>query len=164
MAGTQSDWANDANCSFKPDGYHIVASYICYAPPNDVSNVTVSVTAKQVAGVTNHFYGLVLRRASVGNYYDFEIDGNGKWEFYVYKNNQGAPLVDLTANAAILTGLSVANTLQVTAIGAHFVFVVNGAQVGQADDSTFSSGYLGLEGEDGADVVYTNFKAVQPSA
>jgi hypothetical protein len=164
LTTAQSDWQNDASCSFKADGYHITAAFICFAPPEDVQDVNVSVTAKQVSGATNHFYGLVLRRASKGNYYVFDIDSNGKWEFFVVKNNQGTAIVDLTANPAILTGLGVANTLQVTAVGSHFVFSVNGTQVGQADDSSFSSGLLGLEGDDGMDVAFTNFKATQPSA
>jgi len=164
LTTAQSDWQDDANCSFKADGYHITAAFICFAPPEDVQDVNVSVTAKQVSGATNHFYGLVLRRASKGNYYVFDIDSNGKWEFFVVKNNQGTAIVDLTANPAIQTGLGVANTLQVTAVGSHFVFSVNGTQVGQADDSSFLSGLLGLEGDDGMDVAYTNFKATQPSA
>jgi hypothetical protein len=164
MTTAQSDWQDDANCSFKPDGYHITAAFICFAPPEDVQDVNVSVTAKQISGATNHFYGLVLRRASRGNYYVFEVDGNGKWEFLVVKDNKGTAIVDLTANAAILPGLGVANSLQVTAVGSHFVFSVNGTQVGQAEDSTYSSGLLGLEGDDGMDVAFTNFKATQPAS
>jgi hypothetical protein len=38
-------------------------------------------------------------------------------------------------------------SFQVTAIGSHFAFAVNGTQVGQADDSSFSAGLLGLEGD-----------------
>jgi hypothetical protein len=164
MTGVNTDWQNDTNCSFKPDGYHITAAFICYAPPEDVGNVVVSVTAKQVSGVTNAFYGLVLRRTSKGNYYAFEIDGNGKWVFDVVKDNTVTRLVDVTANPAIQPGLGVANILQVRAVGSHFQFSVNGTQVGQIDDSTFLSGLLGLGGKDGLDVVYTNFKATQPAA
>jgi hypothetical protein len=164
LTTAQSDWRNDSNCTFKPDGYHITAAFICYAPPEDVGNVVVSVTAKQISGVTNQFYGLVLRRTSTGNYYAFEIDGNGKWVFDVVKDNTLTRLVDVTANSAIQPGLGAANILQVRAVGSHFEFSVNGTQVGQIDDSTFSSGLLGLGGKDGLDVAYTNFKATQPSA
>jgi hypothetical protein len=164
MDGTQIDMSNNDHCAFKPDGYHITASYVCFAPPRDVGDVDVTVTATQVSGPITKFFGISLRSAlTVGDAYAFEVDSNGKWAFDVIKGDNATSLVDVTPNAAIKTGLGASNTLRVRAVGSHFTFFVNGVQVGQVDDATYASGLLGLFGEDGMDVAYTNFKAVQPS-
>src|SRR5262249_40920082 len=165
MDGTHIDWSNNDHCAFQSDGYHITASFVCFAPPRDVGDVDVTVTAKQVSGPTNKFFGIALRSASlVNDSYAFEVDANGKWAFDVFKGDDATSLVDVTANPAIKSGLGAINTLRVRAVGSHFTFFVNDVQVGQADDSTFSSGLLGLFGEDGMDVAYTNFRVTQPSA
>jgi hypothetical protein len=164
MDGTQIDWSNNDHCAFKADGYHIIGNFICFAPPSDVSDATITVMVKQLTGVSNKFHGIVFRRASKGNYYAFEIDANGSWSFFAVKNDTPVSIVDVTQNPAIVKGLSVMNTMQVSAVGSHFVFSVNGTPVGQADDTSFTSGLMGLDGDDGADVAYTNFKATQPSA
>src|SRR5262249_1367207 len=150
MDGTKTtNWINDTtHCTFKPDGYHITASYICFAPPDDISDVVITVNAKQLSGVNSRFYVIVLRTAlNVGSYYAFESDGNGKWMFEVVKNQQVTRLVDITPNPAIQTGLGVVNALQVSAVGSHFEFTVNGTKVGQADDPSFPSGLVGLFGQ-----------------
>jgi hypothetical protein len=165
MDGSRIDWRNKAECQFKPDGYHITAAFICFAPQNDVGDIDVTVTTKQITGATNKFYGIALRGAStVASYYAFEIDANGKWAFEVAKSGTSTALVDVSANAAIRPGLGATNTLRVRAVGSHFIFFVNGTQVGTADDPSFNSGLLGLFGDDGADVAFTNFKLVQPAA
>jgi hypothetical protein len=52
----------------------------------------------------------------------------------------------------------------VQAQGGHFVFSVNGTQVGTADDTTFTTGDTGLSGNDGIEVVYTNLTISKLSA
>jgi hypothetical protein len=165
MDGTRIDWSNNDHCAFKPDGYHITASYVCFAPPRDVGDVDVTVTVKQISGPTNAFFGIALRSSlQVNDSYAFEVDANGKWAFDVFNGDDATSVVDVTPNAAIKTGLGVTNVLRVRAVGSHFTFFVNDVQVGQADDSTYTSGLLGLFGVDGMDVAYTNFRATQPSA
>jgi hypothetical protein len=153
---TKSDWTDDNNCFFGDGGYHIKAAFICYAPADPQSDAVTSVTAKQISGPLTYPFGLVIRRVSVGNYYDFEVDSNGKWIFDKVVGGKVTTIVDYTANSAIKKGLNQVNTLSVQAKGSHFIFSVNGTQVGTADDSTFSSGKTGLEGDDGIEAVFTD--------
>ena len=153
---TKSQWTDNSNCFFGSGGYHINAGFICYAPADKVGDAMTTVSAKQISGPIIYPYGLVVRRVSKGNYYEFQIDANGKWRFGKVVNGTSTNIVALTASTAIKTGLNQANTLSVQAQGSHFVFSVNGTQVGTADDSTFTSGDTGLIGYDGIEVVFSN--------
>jgi hypothetical protein len=158
LTSNPGGWPNDANAYFQPDGYHIVKSVIAYAPDLPAVNVDVSVRVVQISGDDTALHGIVFRRWSTGNYYAFEIDSQGEWEFGKVVNGQWTPIVDATVNSAIQPGLNVSNTLEVQATGTHYVFLVNGTQVGEADDATTSgTGKVGLDGDDGAEVVYSHF-------
>lgn len=152
----KSDWTNDSNCFFGSGGYHINAGYICYSPADKVGNADTTVSVKQISGPIIYSYGVVIRRMSKGNYYAFQINANGKWLFSKVVNGTNTDIVVLTSNAAIKTGLNQVNTLSVRAQGSHFIFSVNGTQVGTADDSTFTSGNTGLIGYSGIEVIFTN--------
>jgi hypothetical protein len=153
---TKSQWTDDSNCFFGSGGYHINAGFICYAPSDKVGDAVTTVSTKQVSGPITYFYGLVVRRVSKGNYYEFEVDANGKWRFGKVVNGTSTDIVGQTASTAIKTGLNQANTLSVQAQGSHFVFSVNGTQIGSADDSTFTTGDTGLIGNDGIEVVFSS--------
>jgi hypothetical protein len=157
----QDGWPDDANCGFASDGYHVKGAYLCYSPGDDVSNGSISVQVAQVSGDTTQDYGLVFRRASKGNYYVFAILSSGKWDFYKGVNNTASNVVEPTTNSAIKTGLNAKNTLKVTMSGSHFTFFVNGAQVGTADDTSFTSGKSGVAGGDSIEAVYTAYKVTK---
>lgn len=153
---TKDQWANDSNCFFGSGGYHINAAFICYAPADKVGDAVTTVSVSQISGPITYPYGLVIRRVSKGNYYEFLIDANGKWLFDKVVNGTTTDIVKFKPDKAIKTGLNQSNTLSVQAKGSHFVFSVNGTQVGTADDSTFTSGETGLCGSDSIEVVYSN--------
>jgi len=160
---TVDDWTQDDHCQSKSDGYHIADGFICYAPIGAQSDVNVSVDAQEVSGPTTTGYGIVFRRVSAGNYYRFLIDSNGKWFFDKCVGGSCTTLTDFTANAAIKGGLNTKNTLRVEAKGSHFDLFVNGTQVGTQDDTTFTSGEVGLEGGDSLDCLFTNLLIARPN-
>lgn len=154
-------WANDANkshCFFQDNSYHIKDNYYCLAPAGQFDDATISVQVKQVAGPLLHPYGIVFRRMSPGNWYEFDIDSNSKWVFSAALNGFARILVPYTPNAAIKGGLNQINTLMVQAKGTHFTFYVNGTQVGEAADTLFASGYSGLDAGSNIEAVFNNFK------
>lgn len=60
-------------------------------------------------------------------------------------------------HVAIEIGPRQSNTLEVRAQGSHFVFFVNGAQVGTADDTTLPRvGEIALRAAGNAEVVFTD--------
>jgi len=157
-------WPIGSDCGFQADGYHITTNATCLANIDKTIDGAVSVDVKQVKGATDGLRGIELRRASRGNFYEFAIDGQGNWGFLKYTNGLGTPLSGVTTNAAIKSGLSVTNHLEVRAAGSHFDFFVNGAKVGFHDDPSYASGTPGLSGAKNAEVVYTNFTVTQPLA
>lgn len=48
-------------------------------------------------------------------------------------------LADYQANPAITSGLNVENTIQAKVVGQNYTFFVNGTQVGQFSDPTFTA-------------------------
>lgn len=163
LATDTGDWTVDQNCFYGAGGYHIKGGFVCYAPSGILVNVDVSVQVKQVAGPTTYPYGIVFRRASKGNYYDFKVDSNSKWILLKCVDDTCTRLVDFTANAAIPGGLNTPKTIEVVAIDSHFDFFVNGTKVGQVNDFTFDTGMVGLSGADGIEVVFSNITIIQPT-
>jgi hypothetical protein len=163
LTTASSDWQSDQNCFFGSDGYHIKGSFLCFAPAGTLGDLDMSVQVKQISGPTTNAYGIALRRPSSGNRYEFDIDSNSKWLFVKCVNDNCTNLSDFTATSAISGGLTAANTLRVRAVGSHFDFFVNGTQVGQTDDTTFTSGDVGLGGTDGSEVVFSNLKIIKPA-
>lgn len=149
-------WPATQNVFASSDGYHIVGGYLAFAPLSDQTSVAISVDVMQIQGSTQADYGIAFRRTP-NNRYEFDIDSSGDW--YVLKDvdTNHTNLVELTPNSAIHTGLNVTNHLKVEANGSHFKFYVNGALVGQVDDSTHPSGEVGIDGDNNAELVYTNF-------
>jgi zinc-ribbon domain len=144
------------HCQYANAGYQVANGYICYVRNLTTANCTITVQSREVSGDASGVAGVVFRRTSSGNYYSFGVSSDGYWEFSKVVNGTATKLVNWTQNASIHTGLGSANTLQVKLAGAHFAFLVNGTPVGQADDSTFNSGRVGLEGGANATVVFNN--------
>jgi hypothetical protein len=163
LSSNSNNWIDDSNCFFKSGSYHIASGYICYAPTNDVADAVGKVTVQQLSGDNTTGYGIVFRRPSQGNYYQFLIDSNGKWAFLKTVSGNTTTLADFQANSAIKSGLNTSNTIAVKAVGSNYTFFVNDVQVGQFSDTTFTAaGSWGLTGSDGLEVVYTNFSLAKP--
>lgn len=167
LTSNVNGWANDSHCFFGNDGYHVKDGYICYAPMEAVADADVSVQVRQVAGEADWFYGLQLRRQSTNqhDYYAFVITSNGDWKFDKWVNGVRDDIVPYVPTSALHRGLDQINTLRVRMVGSHFVFFINGTQVGEKTDASYSSGGLGIEGntQGGVEVVYTNFAVAEPS-
>jgi len=155
-------WPTTNGCAFQADGYHVTSGAVCPAPlAQPVGDVSIRVTAQAVTTNASTSYGIVFRLANFKNYYGFEITPNGKWTFYKEVNGAFHSLVDYTFVGAIQMGSTARNTLEVDAHGSHFIFLDDGVTVGQGDDSSFASGGCGVDGANGAEVVYTDFRVAR---
>jgi hypothetical protein len=163
---TPAGWLNDNNCGFKSDGYHVIGGNACLSPsdvePNDAD---IRVTAQAVKTGQNTGYGIVLRRASSGDFYTFEITSDGQWGLIKFTNGNGTTVKQFESNSAIQTGNSATNDLRVVVVGSQFTFYANGTQLGTATDSTFATGRTGVVNDDtdaNSEVIFTNFVVAQP--
>ncbi len=164
LTSPSSGWANDGSrCFFQDSSYYVQNNTACYAPAGNIADANFTVPAKQVAGSLNAAYGIMFRRADKNNWYEFDIDSNSKWVFFKVVNRQTVFLVNFTPNVAIKGGLNSVNTLLVQAKGSHFAFFINGSSVGQADDSTFTTGLSGLVANQSIEVAYNNLQITSAS-
>jgi hypothetical protein len=162
LTSDTNGWSTVApQCQFANGGYQL-SDAICYAPIGIIGDASVSVQVRQIQGPSNYPFGLVLRRVAKGNYYAFSIDSDSDWYFGKDINGTFSPIVDWQGSNAINGGLTVTNTLLVHAHGAHFDFFVNGVKIGQADDSTYASGRVGVGTGQNVQAVFNNFKITEP--
>ncbi|HKW20224.1 MAG TPA: hypothetical protein VJO13_02525 [Ktedonobacterales bacterium] len=164
FSSSADDWAQDPqHCFLADDGYHAAHGYFCTVPVADQDNVDISVNVRQVSGPTNWSYGLFFRQQDIDNHYAFMITSNGDWVFVRCVNADCTTPVYFTANRAIKPGLDTTNTIEVRAKGPHFVFFVNGTQVGSYDDTTITFGTVGFIAT-GADVdcAFTDLVITRP--
>jgi hypothetical protein len=81
--------------------------------------------------------------ANAGYYFTIMADGMFSVLLNQYHSFTPMPNGDWQSSSAVITGKAV-NHLTATCAGTHLKFVVNGVIVWEGDDSTFSSGDIGL--------------------
>ncbi|HRF46143.1 MAG TPA: hypothetical protein PLC98_00855 [Anaerolineales bacterium] len=106
----------------------------------------ITLTAEVTACTESDEYGLLYRGAlddqtSILNGYVFKVTCGGLASVEVLRDNQPSVLVQPTAAQVNPTG---ENTLTVWAARGEMRFYVNGSFIATAEDSTFTSGRLGL--------------------
>ena len=164
LTSATRSWPNSSHSYFADGGYELRGAWIAYTPSPSVGDGLISVRLRQLSGPADQFYGLLFRGANDNLYYFYGISGSQQWTFSLVTNGNGRPIVAPTADSHITAGLNANDTIAVRATGGHFVFYVNGAQVGQADDATISSGRVGLINTVGnLAVVYNDFTVTGPA-
>ena len=130
---------------------------ITVAAPNTIQYATLTdrtfddfvleVDAWQRGGAPESSYGVLFRVQEDGQFYRFDITGNGLYmiERRATDGTWTRLLPEWTATAAINQGLNVANRLKVIANGAELGFYVNDILLTQLSDSTLSGGRIGLD-------------------
>lgn len=164
---THGRWAEDTtHCIFTGGGYHVQVlqtNFLQSCPllgrfaDNAALQVDVSLLSGNNAGM--------LLRLQGERFYDFEINNQGQFFFRRHDPGGGSTYTNLippTASTAILPG-GLKNTLLVLANGSDFKLYINGTFVGEAQDSTYTSGQLALVAGtlaplNGGEGSFTNFK------
>jgi len=152
-------WGNSSNCFLGAGGYHVTDDHICYAPIGNYSDVDITVTVKQLSGTTNSPMGiafhLLAQNGAISQFYLFSITADGRWGFSKCNSDSCSYPINFRSEGAINQGTGTSNSLEVYAKGAHMDFFINGKAVGSLDDSSYSTGMIGLVASDG-ECVFTN--------
>jgi hypothetical protein len=141
------------SCQFTNGAYHSNMPAKGFFQPCYANNPTFTNFAFQVQmTITQGDEGGILFRADPNNskYYLFRIDTNGVYDLFVYSSNQPSSAKRLLGGTAqsFKTGLNQPNTLALVAKGNNLYFYVNSQFIDSASDGTFSSGKIGVFGED----------------
>jgi serine/threonine protein kinase len=142
-----NNWPDDGtNCAFQQNAYVVTITTANRLQPCIAANPQYDNAAFQVdvTLISSADAGLVFRaNASQNQFYDFEVTNQG--EFYLRYFNNSAPtfLIQKTASNAI-RGVGSKNTLLAIANGSDFKLFINGTLVGTIQDTTFTSGQVGV--------------------
>jgi len=106
-----------------------------------LSDFHLSAEARRVSGPIDAPYGVSFRDDD-SNYYYFKISDDGNFRVALYYNGKWETVISWTTTSTIHPGE--ANRLAVRGEGSHLTFYINGAQVGEADDSRVGAGTAGV--------------------
>ena len=135
-------------------------------PRVNLSDVRIEVDTGKLAGPDENRIGLICRYTDA-NYYFFMITSDGFYAIGMFKDGQAVLLgqSEMIASSNINKGLAV-NHLRADCTGSTLALYVNGFQIAQAQDSTLTSGDVGMLAGSfdtpGVDVVFDNFVVLQP--
>lgn len=157
------------SCQFVNGAYHSNMPAKGFFQPCYANTPTFNNFAFQIQmTLTKGDEGGILFRAdpNTSKYYLLRIDTNGAYDLFVYKSNQASSATRLLNGTAqgFKTGLNQTNTLALVAQGNNLYFYANGQFINAASDGTFTSGKIGVFGEDATnptDVAFTNAQVWQ---
>ena len=109
----------------------------------NLRDADLEVQARRVRGDPGGIYGLILRATDSQHFYALMVTDRGGFAFMLNEGGTWKILVPWTVHEAIRTDGS-GNTLRVVAEGDRFTLTINGTQVGEHRDPTYSSGDIGL--------------------
>jgi hypothetical protein len=111
-------------------------------------------------------YGLIVRRAQEGDYYQFVVSDDGFCKIRKHTAEGWTTLLDWVESDALAQGVNAVNRLQAVAWGPELLFYANGVFLGRAVDDTLGEGLIGVSAgtfEDGPGVhaVFDNVTVYQ---
>jgi hypothetical protein len=135
-------------------------------PGKNFADVRMEIDTGKLAGPDENRIGL-LCRFNGKDYYFFIITSDGFYGLGLFKDGQAMLLgqTEMLSSANINKGLAI-NHLRADCIGNTLTFYVNGFEIVQAQDSTLTSGDVGILAgtfdTPGVDIVFDNFVVLQP--
>jgi len=109
----------------------------------DLANLVMVVEARRVAGPVDNEYGVIIRYQDRSNFYLFSVSSDGQYAVQMLRDDNWKELVKWSPSP-VIKGDEGTNVLRVVAEGPQMHFVVNGEQLCVVEDSTFTSGSIGL--------------------
>lgn len=146
----QPDSGDWGTAEYNPDGQFVVGLNAFAGPLYDFyQDVTLpdSFMLQLDAGyegTNNNAYGVIFRVQDVDQFYAFNVSGDGYFIVERFEGENTTTLIDWTASSAIVQDELTANSLAVVASEGNYKLYINGEQVGEFDDTTYSGGSLGI--------------------
>ena len=132
------------------------------------TDFVAEVDVRQLQGDLQSSFGILFRMQSSGQFYRFEITGNG--QFMLERRNEDDTWTrfvdDWTDSAAINQGIGATNRLKVEAVERNISVYVNDILLAQASDNSYTNGTIGLDAGTftlpGLQVAFDNFQVQEP--
>ena len=163
----------DGMTDYDQDGYRIQVldpNTDYWANPGlaGLGDVSITVDVKKLAGPDDNDFALICRYVDVNNFYAFLASSDGYYGItkVVDSNQELIGQDQLQPTDSIKQGIDVVNTLRADCLGSTLTFTINGTQVGQVQDTTFTNGDVGLMAgtfdQPGTDMLFDNFVVRKP--
>ncbi len=104
---------------------------------------TLEVEAKQVSGDPENSYGVLIHYIDNGNFYRFDLSGDGYYTISKLEREEWSTLVDWQASVHVKPQGEV-NRIKVVCQGPGMTFYVNGQELTRVEDGSFERGDVGL--------------------
>ena len=169
-SGWQAESDSSAEVGYSDGGMRIlvkVANSLAWASAGRaLSDLYLTVEATQIAGPDDNEYGVMVRMQDPQHFYRFSISGDGYYLVSKYDGQEWKPLgTDWTPSDAIHPGAAT-NLLGVVCQGAQLTFLVNGVQLVQVEDRSYTRGDVGLYAgsffEPDVEVQFDNLRVEKP--
>jgi hypothetical protein len=170
LTAEQPGWQcqTGAFCNFRADGLHVQAPtdhlYFSELYGQDFGEQVIDVKARLDDGDPD-FVGVAIAFRSVGiDGYGFLLFANGTYQLVRWDIQGNATnLIPITPSTAIHTGLGKTNEIKIIAQGAEITLVVNGLQLSQISDPTYTTGNIALgAARFAAEAVFSNLTITRP--
>jgi len=175
FSDSASGWLAESDASAEV-GYHNSVMRILIRMPNSLawasaerefSNFRLAVEATQVAGPDDNEYGVLIRMKDPDHFYRFSISGDGYYLVSKYNGEMWETLSgdDWLFSDAIHLGTAT-NLLEVVCQGGTMTLFVNGIQLVEVNDTSYSRGDVGLYAgsffEPGVEIHFDNVRVEAP--
>jgi hypothetical protein len=131
----------------------------CFAHATHFSNFTFEAQADIIKGDEA---GLIFRaNDSSSQFYVFRINRDGTYALYISQNEKNSVPIAEDSSNAIKTGLGQTNILTVIARSSNIYMYINKQFVGSVNDSTYTSGEIGVFAGDNTNATEVAFRNVR---
>ena len=131
----------------------------CFAHTTNFGNFALEVQMTFSKGDEG---GIIFRGDdTTGRFYSFRIDSSGTYYLYLTKDDKNATRLVYNKSELIKTGASQTNILTVIGLHSDLYFYINKQFAGSVNDSTFTSGEIGVlaaEHTNTTDVAFSNMR------
>jgi len=164
------DWETndevDFQTYFATGAYHIRVdaeeTLVWAASSWDIANFYAEVDAFYVAGPEDNSFGISFRQQDNGDMYIYSASTDGYFRLVKLEGGEFISIVDWTQTAVVETGPDAVNRIAVLADGASITLFINDQVVDEVEDTSFTSGWLGLSasapGEGGIEVAFDDMR------
>jgi hypothetical protein len=176
FSSTSSGWDRSTfeagSTDYENGSYRITVleeSYSVWANPGrEYDDVHVEVDATKSGGPDDNEFGIICRYQNAENFYVGVLTSDGYYGFW--KRVSGAELeligMELLGTSEEINLGDASNHLRLDCIGDTLSLYANGTLVGEVQDSTLTSGDVGLYAgtfeQAGADILFDNFVVYRP--
>jgi hypothetical protein len=106
-------------------------------------DLALEIEARQVSGDPENSCGVLFRYVDEGNFYRFDLGGDGYFAVYKLERGEWSSLVDWQASVHVRPQGEI-NYIEVVCQGPVMTFYVNGQELTSVEDSSFERGDVGL--------------------